>query len=142
MMNLLMPFIKCFLGSTLRSTTNSRQLQTRRHMPNCTSGCDCLLQVQRRLNLCGQQLLTDRRIKCAQAPVTASRTDPAAAGADPDGPKQVISLAAVAQRAQRGQFDSLEAFAGAVRQAVASICQSVEGRVKRQGKHSKPGQAG
>ncbi len=107
------------------------------------------MQVQRRLKLCGQQLLDDRRIKCAQAPGTAYRADPAAAradlstaGADPDGPRPVIPLAAVAQRAQHGQFDRLEAFAEAVRQSVASICQSVEDRLKRQGRHSKPGQAG
>ncbi len=107
------------------------------------------MQVQRRLKLCGEQLLNDRRIKCAQAPVTANRADPTAArddlsttGADAGGPKQVASLAAVAQRAQHGQFDSLEAFAEAVRQIVASVCQSVEDRVKHQGRHSKPGQAG
>ena len=107
------------------------------------------MQVQRRLKLCGQQLLKDRRIKCTQAPATTNRADPTAAGADlsiagadPDGPTQMVSLAAVAQRAQHGQFDSLEAFAEAVRQAVASICQSVEDRVKRQGRHSKLGQAG
>ncbi|KAL0047680.1 hypothetical protein WJX82_009150 [Trebouxia sp. C0006] len=106
-------------------------------------------EVQRRLKLCGQQLLDDRRIKCAQAPGTAYRADPAAAradlstaGAEPDGPRPVISLAAVAQRAQHGHFDRLEAFAEAVRQSVASICQSVEDRLKRQGRHSKPGQAG
>ena len=145
-----MPAIKCcFPSSTLTSTASSRQMQTRRHNPNCTSECDYLTQVQRCLKLCGQQLLNDRRIKCAQAHVTANRADPTGAradlsiaGADPDGPKQIVSLAAVAQRAQRGQFDSLEAFAEAVRQTVARICQSVEDRVKRQGRHSKPGQAG
>ncbi|KAL0019633.1 hypothetical protein WJX77_006506 [Trebouxia sp. C0004] len=99
-------------------------------------------EVQRRLKLCGQQLLNDRRIKCAQAPVTANRADPNAARADPDSPKQIVSLAPVAQRAQRGQFDNLDAFAEAVRHTVISVCQSVEDRGKRHGRHCKPGQAG
>lgn len=105
---------------------------------------DQLVQVQRRLKLCGQQLLRDRRIKCAQASVTADKADPIALRADSSiaragaqHPKQVVSLAAVAQHAQQGCFESMDAFAEAVRSAVASICGAVEARLRRQSRHSK-----
>ena len=108
-----------------------------------------LVQVQRRLKLCGQQLLRDRRIKCAQASVTADKADPIALRADPNiaragsqCPKQVVSLAAVAQHAQQGCFESMDAFAEAVRSAVASICSVVEARLRRQSRHSTGGMPG
>ncbi len=107
------------------------------------------MQVQRHLKLCGQQLLNDRRIKCAQAPVSATRTDPGAVRADPSNSRadlsssaHVASLAAIAQQAQRAQFESVEAFAEAVRGAVASVCIAVEGRMSRQNRHSKSGNTG
>ena len=102
------------------------------------------MQVQRRLKLCGQQLLTDRRIKCACASVTADKADMTAIRADPsiamagsENPKQVMTLVAVAQHAQQGCFEGMDAFAEAVRGAVASICSAVEARLRRQSRHSR-----
>ena len=101
-----------------------------------------LLQVQRRIRLCGQRLLTDRRIKCAQAPVRASAMDQTLLGATANSPIHLTTLAAVAQHAQQGHFHSLQAFAGAVRRAVAGTCLAVEDRVARQIRQGRPASTG
>ena len=120
------------------------------------------LQVQKRIKLCGQQLLRDSRIKCAQAyviiranhdPPRADSNGPVAGPegpravqngpeADTDSPRQLVSLAAVAQQAQQGQFKTLDTFTRAVRKAVAGICLAAEGRLARQNKQVRAGSAG
>ena len=120
------------------------------------------LQVQKRIKLCGQQLLRDNRIKCAQAHVNIranqdppradsdgplagperSRAAQSGPGADTDRPRQLVSLAAVAKQAQQGQFKGQQAFSRAVRKAVAGICLAAEGKSARQNKHLRGGGAG
>lgn len=75
------------------------------------------MQVQRRIQFCGQSLLHDRRVRAAQAKCP---------GADPDAPRQLVSLRQVAKQAQRGGFKFLEDFAKAVRVTVKGICSAAE----------------
>ena len=101
-----------------------------------------LLQVERRIRLCGQRLLTDRRIKCAQAPVRASAMDQNLPGATANSPIPLTTLAVVAHHAQQGHFHSLQAFAGAVRRAIAGLCRAVEDRAARQIRQGRPAGSG
>ena len=89
------------------------------------------MQVQQRLQLCGQHLCMDRRLKYAQAPVRASELVSDFAQAGPNGHSPPLRLAVVAQQAQQGHFEGLAAFAGAVRRAVAATCLAVEGRSRQ-----------
>lgn len=68
--------------------------------------------------------------------------DPISPGAAPHSPSHLTTLAGVAQQAQQGHFHSLQAFAGAVRRAVAGICLAVEGRLARQVRQGRPASAG
>lgn len=85
------------------------------------------MQVQRRIMLCGQHVLHDRRTKAAQAKCPR---------ADPEAPWQLVSLRQVAQQAQHGSFESLEDFATAVRVTVKAICMASDTQQEYQSQHS------
>lgn len=68
--------------------------------------------------------------------------DPHLIGATPHSPSHLTTLAEVAQHAQQGDSHTLQAFAGAVRRAVAGTCLAVEGRVSRQTRQGRPASAG
>ena len=108
-------------------------------------------------------MLRDSRIKCANAQVLVRadakrpRADSNCPGADPTRPaadangpetepavssKQLVSLTAVAQQAQQGQFESIDGFARAAKRAVACICHAAEGRMLRLNRHQPSGLAG
>ena len=91
------------------------------------------MQVQRRIILCGQYLLHDRRTEAAQAKCP---------GADPEAPWQLVSLRQVAQQAQHGAFESLEDFAKAVRVTVKAICAATDTQQEYQSQHSESAFAG
>ncbi|KAL3131265.1 hypothetical protein ABBQ38_000562 [Trebouxia sp. C0009 RCD-2024] len=105
-------------------------------------GLELHAEVQRRIRLCGQRLLTDRRIKCAQAPERASAMEPPSPGATPNSSTPLTTLAAVAQHAQQGQFHSMQAFVRAVRKAVVGTCLAVKGRLARQDRQGRPASTG
>lgn len=63
-------------------------------------------------------------------------------GATSNSPTHLATLAAAAQHAQQGHFHSLQAFAGAVRRAVAVTCLAVEDRVARQIEQGRPASTG